>query len=77
MGAVTERPGPGTDSAVCSVVVLFAGSRSRQVTSPALIPAGRLVRPPPVTVVAREPFGSSCRTMVSTGAVPALRTSIR
>ncbi len=62
---------------MCNVVVLFAGRRSRQVTSPALDPAGRVLRPPPVTVVARDPLGSSCRTIVSTGAVPALRTSIR
>ncbi|GAA4575642.1 hypothetical protein GCM10023176_45310 [Micromonospora coerulea] len=77
-GAVTGRPGAVMASAVFNVVVLRAGSRSRQVTSPAAdVPIGRLARPPAVTVVADMPAGSSCRTVVSIMLFPALRTSIR
>lgn len=74
---MTGRPGGVMANAVFRVVVLRAGSLSRQVTSLADAPVGRMARPPAVTVVADEPAGSSCRTVVSTIVFPALRTWIR
>ncbi|GIJ07101.1 hypothetical protein Van01_03150 [Micromonospora andamanensis] len=64
-------------SVVPRVVVLSGGSFNRQVTSVAVDPPGRTTRPPSLTVVTETPWGSSWRTVVSTGVLPALRTSIR
>ncbi|MBM0239394.1 hypothetical protein JNW88_23660 [Micromonospora sp. ATA32] len=77
-GAVSGRPGAAGVNAVFSVVVLRAGSLSRQVTSVAVVRSPlRVARPPAVMAVADEPGGSSCRTVVSTGRLPSLRTRIR
>lgn len=75
-GAVSGWPGAVAASAVPRVVELCAGSLNRQVTSVAEPPA-RVDRPPPLIAVGDEPGGSSWRTVVSTGALPTLRTWIR
>ncbi len=76
VGAVSGWPGAVAASAVPSVVVLCAGSRSRQVTSVADPPAG-VDRPPPLIAVVDEPGGNSWRTVVSSGELLTLRTWIR